>query len=600
MPIIGCLPFAIAMSRFFNPGSSEDDCSDDYSEVDAVVIGRDDVSNYNPENILPETSANIDKIRAWLNPTQYDIAGSEYRKHLASRVDGTGSWLTKSGTYQQWLHGEDHGLLWVKGIPGSGKSVHAAKLIHDLGHANPGCPVLFFFFRQIIVANHKPQALLRDWMHQLLGYSPPLQQQLLSYVKRGTSLDSLSTASLLKDLKEAFRALPNKVFCVVDALDEMDSGNDAFLEELSALGQWQPSHTKVIITSRPVPKVEGPLRRTKCLSMRLEEDLVDVDISTYVRTALTHSSIPRQQWQVIVDAVPGRANGLFLYARLAMNAFLEEGADIDAVLLHLPADLNVLYSRLIEEHRQRSGIPAPIQHLILQSVTHATRPLRLLELAELIRVLSPDGNIRDLKATKNLVREACGPLLEILADETVSVIHHSFTEYLKGSTRMDHEIGYPVLQQGPTHAQLASACLRYLLSTQCLVQVDRDAKSDESGRDASAHRERPLDPPTMTELRIKFPFIEYATRNWHAHIRVSETESVPQDELNGLLAQFFEAEEAWRTWLRLNWTGDREDRGNFTVLHIAAKVGLVSYTHQLLQLSEDGKDATDIQGRTPM
>lgn len=36
------------------------------------------------------------------------------------------------------------------------------------------------------------------------------------------------------------------------------------------------------------------------------------------------------------------------------------------------------------------------------------------------------------KDNKAIVREACGPLLEILEDETVSVIHHSLTEFLYG------------------------------------------------------------------------------------------------------------------------------------------------------------------------
>lgn len=63
------------------------------------------------------------------------------------------------------------------------------------------------------------------------------------------------------------------------------------------------------------------------------------------------------------------------------------------------------------------------------------RPLRLLELAEMVKSNNPDGQTLDLKDAKNLIRAGCGPLLEILAEETVSFIHHSFTEYLKGTTR---------------------------------------------------------------------------------------------------------------------------------------------------------------------
>lgn len=145
------------------------------SDSDVVMIDHDDVSNYNPEQLLPQPPETLSAIRAWLQPTAYDVAGGEYHKHLASHAPGTGAWLTASDTYQEWLHGDEHGLLWIRGIPGSGKSVVAASLVDELARANPGCPVLFFFSRQIIDANHEPEALLRDWLDQLLRYSPPLQ-----------------------------------------------------------------------------------------------------------------------------------------------------------------------------------------------------------------------------------------------------------------------------------------------------------------------------------------------------------------------------------------------------------------------------------------
>ena len=72
------------MSRSFQQPQAGDD---DSSEDDVVKIGPDDVSNYNPDNILPESPGNIERIRQWLKPTQYDIAGGEYRRHLDSHLD---------------------------------------------------------------------------------------------------------------------------------------------------------------------------------------------------------------------------------------------------------------------------------------------------------------------------------------------------------------------------------------------------------------------------------------------------------------------------------------------------------------------------------
>jgi hypothetical protein len=83
---------------------------------DAVFIDRDDISNYNPEQILPESPADIKAIRTWLQATDYALESSEFRKHLTSYLPGTGKWLTSSATYREWLESEEHGLLWIKGI----------------------------------------------------------------------------------------------------------------------------------------------------------------------------------------------------------------------------------------------------------------------------------------------------------------------------------------------------------------------------------------------------------------------------------------------------------------------------------------------------
>lgn len=91
----------------------------------------------------------------------------------------------------------------------------------------------------------------------------------------------------------AFVYLPDKVFCVADAFDEMDRGNDPILKALGALGQWRPGKAKILITSHPVPKAEGPLRKPPCLHLRLQENEVDIDISTYVQHAFSNSTIPQ-------------------------------------------------------------------------------------------------------------------------------------------------------------------------------------------------------------------------------------------------------------------------------------------------------------------
>ncbi|KAL9084260.1 MAG: hypothetical protein Q9165_008171 [Trypethelium subeluteriae] len=156
---------------FKSPGLFWEDMDQDF-----VVIKPEDLNDFNAENILPQPEEIANKLHTWLAPTQYDHEGSEYQKHLSSRLAGTGSWVFQSQSYQQWHDGKEHGILWVRGIPGAGKFVLASTLIHKL--LEEKVPVLYSFLRHTIEANHSPEGLLRDWLAQVLEYSPPLQKEL--------------------------------------------------------------------------------------------------------------------------------------------------------------------------------------------------------------------------------------------------------------------------------------------------------------------------------------------------------------------------------------------------------------------------------------
>lgn len=321
---------------------------------------------------------------------------------------------------------------------------------------------------------------------------------------------------LWKDIKFVLGSFL-KVYCVVDALDEMDQGNDDFMLELASLGCWRPSNVKVLITSRPIATIENTLRSASIPQIRLDEVLVDVDITTYVQNCLEKSSIPYGFHAVIKEAVPGRANGLFLYAKLAMDEFTEPGGDAREILKDLPSNLNIMYNIILRENAMRSQVPADIQLLILQFVTHATRPLRLLKIAEMVcKSFYRNKGEHHLKEIKDLVRAACGPLIEILPDETISVVHHSFTECLKGYTQLTEHLSSDVdefvtLLPGPTNREIAKAYLAYLESG-CLDNLKPKMRPEER---TFVHGE---DPARIAQ-RLEHPFLEYSARNWHVHVR---------------------------------------------------------------------------------
>ncbi|KAJ5771991.1 hypothetical protein N7520_002520 [Penicillium odoratum] len=529
-------------------------------DSDTVLVGAEDVQGFDSDKITPLSASELDKITKWLQPTPYDFERGEYSRHSASHLLGTGTWLTSTQVWQQW-HSGDNGLLWVKGIPGSGK-----------------CPGGLLLLPTDIEANHKPIVALRDWLCQVLNYSPPLQVKLQNYVDRDLSLESLSSVDLWNYLMVALQDFP-KAYCVTDALDEMDLGHDDFLKSLVDLGRWRPKNVKVLMTSRPIARLETSLRSFGIPQIRLEERLVDLDIAAYVQYKLRGSSIAQENWSAIQEAIPGRANGIFLYAKMSMDVFLEPGANVQEALNALPTDLNTMYNEMLREHAQRSNVPSELQLLILQFVTHATRPLRLLEIAEMLNIQSKCN--QTLKETKDLVRTACGPLLEILPDETVSVIHHTFTEFLKGYTRSrsTKNFEYPIFEVGSTNLRLAMECLCYMRAG-CLdkIEITLPIPSESQSRFSDRKEKKKL------EVRLQFPFLEYAANNWYKHARLAEESDQNLEMFHDALDIFFTETHRYTVWLDLAWPDWKID--GVTPLHVAAQTGLSQLAKYILSKGE--------------
>jgi ankyrin repeat protein len=453
--------------------------------------------------------------------------------------------------------------------------VLASTVITTLRHEK--YPVLYFFYRHTIAANHQARAALRDWLAQVLEFSPPLQLELKERTQKrnnlgelvGGSVETLSISDLFGLLRTALSHV-SKAYIIVDALDEMaQDALQPFLHHLSDLGEWRPQEIKIAMTSRPVAVVEKTVRGLNVLDVRLDKQRVEFDIAAYVQHRLAKSPIPPEDHHRAAETVMQRCDGLFLYAKLALDHLLEPShGDLDEVLASMPSGLSVVYAKILEEQRSRSDIPAEMQQFMLECVTHATRPLRLLEIADLINVSPKKG---DLGAAKDMARLACGPLLEILPDETVHVIHHSLTEFLNGTVRdynSDTAGAYPVLEAGATHSHLAISCIAYLRGG-CLDNVHIERRSW-------------YDPLYSPKKQVFPPFTRYAATNWYVHAQKSARAGHDQTETNKRIQEMLMGEDLEKLG---SLARASEDCG-FTPLGLATFFQLTSVTNDLLEAAK--------------
>lgn len=567
---------------------------------DFVLIEDSDLHGYD-EELLPQPPEVLAGILKWLQPTDYLGEASEYKKHLSSYVTGTGVWIQETEAYRKWHDSPDHGTLWTKAIAGAGKSVFAAMTTAQLARTE-NVPVLFFFFRQIIATNHDPRSMARDWIAMVLEHSPPLQARMKKHMDDRRMLENISTNEFWQDLARALVTLP-KVYCVVDALDEMDIDQEDFLKNLVALGKRKPSTIKLLMTSRPLPRIEAFLKDPSVLQIRLEQLNVDKDISLYVDHRLRNrADLDASVRAAINHSIGQKSQGSFLYARLMMDEILDHTKQmvpkaefLQRSLDWLPVTLEDMYNGMLIDHSLRSRVPQELQLTILQWVTNSTRPLRLLELAAMFDCQSGTG--RAAKDTKAVVRAACGPLLEILEDETISVIHHSFTEFLidgerktRPATGASHP-QFPVINPVTTHNTMALACVKYLTSG-CMDDWKLAPESDDEEYDPYYKR-----PPHLEQsIRLRYPFIEYAVKNWYIH--ASKVDSIGVPLLEALDSFMKPKNQAFFSWLDMNWR-TKTRWSKVSPLHVASWAGMTSYAEHLLQMGADS-NGLDGRERTPL
>lgn len=575
------------------------DQDDDFEIVDSVQLAK---------YIVAEKKPDLSKIRAWLRPTEYGASSSEYHRHLSSQASGTGEWIRETPSFSQWHSSDRHGSIWVKAVPGAGKSVIAASMVDSFAR-NESVPVLYFFFRQVIEANRTGRALLQDWLAQLLSFSHVLQVALWELVEEQKELESLSSVQLWKHLLDGLRGI-DRAYCVVDALDEMTI-DEYFLSRLNELGNLSPQHVKVLMTSRPKQYLQQALRDPQVIHVSLEEELVQRDISVFVNqrtAAFGHRGLDQDTQVFVRKTICERSQGLFLYARLMLDQIAQSLHKHDQtsnsfrnMVAKLPVGLEEMYNQILADHTVIAGVSQSTQVAILRLVTHSVRPLRLIEVAEaLVSDCETLGGQNDGKA---VIRNSCGPLLEILEDEVVQILHHSFTEFLldngrlESSSKPNHQ--FPSIDFSSTHRHIAINCLEYLSALDNREGFSGLGREDGSNGSVVIGQISPFNQWDLSNISLHHPFLDYAVRNCFYH---AKQYGVLDLELFAAMEAFCKSDTSgFNAWLAyMSSEADPSvSKEKVTCLHVAAGFGLTSWAEHLIDAGVD-VDFLDGDKRSPL
>ena len=471
-------------------------------------------------------------IAQWLAPSNYEASyfSDDLRSACESRHPGTCTWILDRPEFKAWTNSELNTaatrMLWLTGIPGAGKTVLSSFVIDrcsEISFKKPLASELYFFFKMTDSDKNTVLAVTRSLVYQLYSLFPANLASDIISLRDGSGKDkALSDQRLWDVFVKHAKGVPDLVI-VLDALDECD-GVDLLLKRLKIL--LEVSHVKIFVVSRREEEIALELQSFP--QIFIGHECNKADIHSYIMTSI--KSIPRFRGksvqQRMIDALSSGHGGMFLWAYLMIKELKELGTvkQVDDALNSLPEGLKNLHERIITRlDATLRGAHRQLAISILMWVVCAVRPLRLIELQEILRFEMREGkkvgpsfvDDDDFLYSEKDIELACGALI-VSRNQTLQLVHLSTKEILtRRPLQMlsdDSRLAFYVdVRQASPH--MATQCLSYMKThldgTESLTRPDLEAVS------RLQFTEEKYD---STALLEKSPFLDYASISWQVHL----------------------------------------------------------------------------------
>nr|KAK5436980.1 hypothetical protein LTR18_009345 [Exophiala xenobiotica] len=427
-------------------------------------------------------------------------------------------WIYDNRTIESWLrNGNDHRVLWLKGIPGSGKSVLCSKLIEKI-QSSQTTKVLYVLCSDLLPESKQSRSALQALTWQLIQGQPHLCAAVqVDFINQGHQKSSKPKIRELLYL--AISAYPS-VRIIIDGLDECDlKQQEEILDEMIAVTKVDTGSSvcKVLISSQDVLKISRKLRNRTSIDLSRQQTAVRRAISSFVDAQVAQSplfkdagGLDASELERVRQTLVTKAGGMFLWVRLVMT-MLEHTytpGDLKKALEDLPEGLDQVYDKIFARFRlQLSQTNRDRASRIFQWLTCSPRYLKRYEIQDAIALDFDHPKIDCDKRGFEHIIELCKPLVESGSGETIRFVHVSVKEYL-----LKHQ---PLFRLEEARCNITFSCLAYLLNHGInLVAADFD---DESRRVEIGQGIHGL--------------CRYAVQNWTEHLLsyVSEKEVVQVD-----------------------------------------------------------------------
>ncbi|KAI8188517.1 hypothetical protein K4K51_006680 [Colletotrichum sp. SAR 10_75] len=184
-----------------------------------------------------------------------------YDMSIRLRQSGTGIWLQKLQDFQHWLS-EPGSKLWLKGIPGAGKTVLAGSIIESaLKRSTEAIPSAFFFCDYKEADTQVTENILGALVYQLSIQKEDAYTMLERYYNELHPINGLPKQCTRKALQKLLRRileLFDHTYLVVDGLDECGKSTDEVVKCLFDISE-DADNVSIALLSRDEDEIRSRL-----------------------------------------------------------------------------------------------------------------------------------------------------------------------------------------------------------------------------------------------------------------------------------------------------------------------------------------------------
>ncbi|RPA81635.1 hypothetical protein BJ508DRAFT_306459 [Ascobolus immersus RN42] len=431
-------------------------------------------------------------------------------------LDDSCTWVLQKEYYTRWLESGMSCILWLHGLPGTGKTTLSTFLIDHLRSVQGSCD--YYIFRSSNKSGRKVSAALLSIASQVSFRFQSIRATiagLIATLKSDSADENTIWQKLFKNC--IFRMKFNyPLYWVMDALDEAEKP-ELLLRFLADLPS--KSAIKIFLTSRTGNEaVERAIHRVKKVNLiegEITTEDTEGDISKFISTVLVDIyGDEGPKIQILARKLLEMSRGSFLWVTLALEKVREIGhtfEDADAALNEVPAEMDEMYRGA---QQRIMNLDERQKRLAVRMLSFASLALRPLSLSEFTEFITAEPEFKNVINIEHSLKRLCWGFLFVDREKSVQWIHPTAREFLRRPN-----LDVFSIEREEFATKMASICLDFLY-----MALELDFK-DPNGLDRKV--------VTLQQHALA----SYALESWSEHVRQSRVE---QETVIDKLLVFFE------------------------------------------------------------